>query len=136
MANPNPPPPPVANQFKPGQSGNPLGRHNPAKRLAGEAAWKALRDDFEVNGVQAIIDMREKKPEAYVALVASGLPAEKAIDLTVKRLESLTEEQSRLMAEEIIERHKRRLASAGEPAGVHDSVPAGLPAGAVTSEDR
>ena len=115
--------------FQPGQSGNPLGRHNPAKRLAGEACWKALRDDFEANGVQAIIEMREKKPEAYVALVASGLPVEKAIDLTVNRVESLMEEQARLMAESYLESKRR---SAAGPVGadpVHNSVQAGLPTG-------
>lgn len=122
----------AATQFGPGNQG---GNSNPAKRAVGRAAWNALLADFEENGVQAIIDMREKKPEAYVALAASGLPAEKAVDLTVRRVESLSEEQSRMMAEEIIERHKRRLASAKLAAGVHDSDAAGLPSGTATQED-
>lgn len=115
-------------------SGNPLGRTNPAKRAAGESCWKALLADFTKHGVKAIRDMRENKPEQYVTLVASGLPAEKSIDLNVRNHESLSDEQSRLMAEEILERSKRRLtASAGGANPIHDSVPARLPPRAVTS---
>lgn len=127
MGNPNLPP--VETRFKPGQVANPLGRHNPAKRLAGEACWKALRDDFEANGVEAIIEMRTKKPEAYVALVASGLPAEKALDLTVRKAESLLEEQARLMAESYLESKRRAAVGSPEPDSVHDSVSPGLPTG-------
>lgn len=121
--------PPEESRFKPGQSGNPLGRHNPAKRLAGEACWKALRDDFMENGVDAIIEMRTKKPEAYIALVASGLPAEKALDVTVRKAETLLEEQARLMAESYLESKRRAAAGSPEPNTVHDSVQAGLPTG-------
>lgn len=116
----------VATQFGPG---NPGGNSNPAKRAAGAAAWRALLADFEENGVDAILAMREANPTAYVQLVASGLPAEKALDLTVRKVESLMEEQARMMAESYLESKRR---SAAGPVGadpVHDSVPTGLPTG-------
>ncbi len=133
MANPSIATAGTATRFAPGNAG---GGRNPAKRAAGQACWEALLADFGEHGVQAIIDMRTAKPEQYVSLVASGLPAEKAIDLTVKHAESLSDEQSRLMAEEILERHKRRTASAGLTASVHDSVSTGLPTGPTSPQDR
>lgn len=113
---------------KPGQVLNPEGRTNPAKREAGEKCWKALLEDFVEHGVQAIIDFREANPGAYVQLAASGLPAETKHDLNIHRAESLTEEQTRMMAEEYIEQAKRVAAQlcAPEPVGVHDSLPSGL----------
>src|SRR5215471_11171451 len=71
--NPNPSP---ATRFKPGQSGNPQGRTNHAKREAGERCWKALLADFIAEGEAAIARFREANPGGYVQLVASGLPSE------------------------------------------------------------
>lgn len=117
MPNPNPSP---ATRFKPGNAGGGL---NPAKREAGATCWKELLADFTENGAAAIIAMREANPTAYVQLVASGLPAEKNIDITTRHVESLSEEQARMMAETIIEQSQRRLApSSGGAARVHDSV--------------
>lgn len=133
MANPKLPEVGIETRFGAGKN---MPGANPAKRAVGRAAWNALLADFEENGVQAIIDMREKKPEAYVALAASGLPAEKAVDLTVRRVESLSEEQARMMAEEILERHKRIGTGSELAAGVHDSHAAGLSASAAAPQDQ
>ena len=115
--------------IKPGEVRNPLGRHNPAKRTAGEKCWAALRDDFEVNGVAAIEAMREANPVAYVQLIASGLPAEKAIDLNVRTAESLHDEQARMIAESYLETVRRATAGAEGSDSVHAELPAGLPTG-------
>ena len=115
--------------FAPGQSGNPAGRTNPAKRAAGEACWKALLADFEANGAEAVERLRTEHPREYVALVASGLPAETKADLTVRKGETIHEEQARLIAETFIESRRRAAAVAVEPDPVHGSVPAGLPTG-------
>lgn len=42
----------------------------------GEAFVDALLADWQTNGVQAIIDMRDEKPADYVKVVASLLPKE------------------------------------------------------------
>lgn len=119
---------------KPGEVRNPNGRTDHNKRTAGEKCWKALRDDFEVNGVQAIIDFRTNNPGAYVQLAASGLPAESKV--IHERAESLTEEQARMMAEEYVDRAQRGIAaSPPEPIGVHDSLQAGLQTSERTPQD-
>lgn len=66
----------VGRPFKPGQSGNPAGRPKGARSKLGEAFVDALLNDWQTNGVQAIIDMREDRPGDYVKVVASLLPKE------------------------------------------------------------
>jgi len=63
-------------RFKPGQSGNPAGRPKGARARLGEAFIDALLDDWNKNGVKAIIDMRDERPGDYVKIVASILPKE------------------------------------------------------------
>ena len=98
MSNPNPSP---ATRFTSGPD-NKGGGRNPAKRAAGQACWDALLADFKEFGIPSIIAFREAFPAAYVTLVASGLPIESRREIEVRRVESLSEEQARMMAEEII----------------------------------
>lgn len=62
--------------WKPGQSGNPAGRPKGARAKLGEAFIDALLDDWNKNGVQAIIKMRDEKAGDYVKVIASILPKE------------------------------------------------------------
>lgn len=62
--------------WKPGQSGNPAGRPKGARSKLGEAFVDALLADWQKNGVQAVIDMREERPGDYVKVIASLLPKE------------------------------------------------------------
>lgn len=64
--------------FKPGQSGNPNGRPKGARSRIAEFYLTQLEADFRVNGVAAIIKMREEKPVEYVKAVAACVP--KAFD--------------------------------------------------------
>jgi hypothetical protein len=67
--------------FKPGQSGNPKGRPKGARNRLGTAFLKALESDFNQFGSQAIIQVREKKPEVYMRVVADLLPKEANINV-------------------------------------------------------
>ncbi len=61
-------------KFKPGQSGNPLGRPKGARSRLGEAFIAALADDFDKHGVAAISTVRDERPHEYLKVVASLLP--------------------------------------------------------------
>lgn len=64
--------PPVEHRFKPGNPGRPKGSRN----KLGEDFLKALHADFEENGVEAIAQVREEKPDQYLKVIASILPKE------------------------------------------------------------
>ena len=67
--------------FKPGQSGNPKGRPKDARNRLGTQFLEALESDFNQHGAQAIVLVREKKPEIYIRVVADLLPKEANINV-------------------------------------------------------
>ena len=67
--------------FKPGQSGNPKGRPKGARNRLGTQFLVALEADFNKFGAQAIAQVREKKPEVYIKVVADLLPKEANINV-------------------------------------------------------
>ena len=68
--------------FKPGQSGNPVGRPEGSKNRVNEDFLGALADDFAVHGPTAIVQMREKDPGGYIRVVAALVPTESKVDVT------------------------------------------------------
>ncbi len=63
-------------RFKPGQSGNPAGRPKGARSKLADAFIDALYEDFKINGIASIKDMRDARPGDYVKVLASILPKE------------------------------------------------------------
>ena len=67
--------------WKPGRSGNPKGRPKGARNRLGTEFLEALEADFNQFGSQAIAQVREKKPEVYMRVVADLLPREANINV-------------------------------------------------------
>lgn len=79
-------------RFLAGNSGN-GGRPKGARNKLGEAFLKALQEDFDAHGVEAIVQTRETKPEVYVRVVAGLLPSEHT--LNINRNEELSDDELR-----------------------------------------
>jgi hypothetical protein len=67
--------------FQPGQSGNPKGRPKGARNRLGTQFLEALEADFKQHGAEAIEQVRQKKPEVYIKVVADLLPKEANINV-------------------------------------------------------
>lgn len=78
-----------AARFKPGQSGNPVGRVKGSRNRLGEDFLTALHEDFQEHGVVAIREVRQNRPQDYLKVIASLLPKE----LKVTTESDLTDEQ-------------------------------------------
>jgi hypothetical protein len=69
-------PKPSAQQWRPGQSGNPQGRPIGSRNKLNEKFILALHDDFAKHGPAVIEKVRETRPEIYLKVIASILPRE------------------------------------------------------------
>lgn len=76
--------------FQAGVSGNPRGRPKGSRHKLGEDFLKALQQDFATHGANAIVEVREARPQDYLKIIASILPKE--IDLSGE-VEVVTKEQ-------------------------------------------
>ena len=77
--------------WKPGQSGNPAGRPKGSRHKLSEDFIRALAEDFENHGKDAIVKMREDRPGDYIRVIASLVP--KDLNLNVNEYEHWTDEQ-------------------------------------------
>lgn len=89
----------AATRFAPGNPGRPKG----ARNKLGEAFIEALNDDFSKHGVQAIIEVRETKPDQYLKVIASLMP--KDVNLNI------TDDTSEMSDDELAERIQRLTAA-------------------------
>lgn len=87
MANPHPLP---ANQFKPGQSGNPGGKPVNARNSLNASFLKALSKEFNEYGEDAIRQVREKDPSTFIKVLAALQPKEMEI---TRYMDGITDEQ-------------------------------------------
>jgi metal-dependent amidase/aminoacylase/carboxypeptidase family protein len=75
-------------------------------------------------------EMTPSQVQAANILLRKVVPDKAEVEATIRKVESLTDEQSRLAAEEMIEsaRHRNQLRQA-QPDRVHDAVSPGLSSG-------
>jgi len=72
---------------------NRAGRPKGARNKLGEDFVNALRDDFNVHGVQAIEKVRADRPHEYLKIIAGLLPQK--TELTINEFDAMDERQLR-----------------------------------------
>jgi hypothetical protein len=72
-----------AHWFKPGQSGNPLGRKKGSRNALATDFLRAMAEDFAKNGAEAIRRVRDEKPDVYLKVCADLIPRELTVDASV-----------------------------------------------------
>jgi hypothetical protein len=65
---------PRGRPFQPGNNANPKGRPKGSRNKVSEDYVAALAADFEANGVEVIVRLREEDPRAYIKCVADLVP--------------------------------------------------------------
>jgi hypothetical protein len=88
-----------AHLYRPGQSGNPLGRPKGSRNRLGEDFLRALADDFAEHGSEAIEDVRINSPKDYLKVIASLLPKGVELDVLVEASPQLKIELSKFVAD-------------------------------------
>lgn len=80
---------PVGVPFQKGNGGRPKGSRN----ALGEAFLEAMHEDFQAHGVEAIVKVREEKPDAYLKVIASILP--KDLNVNINNMDALSDDELR-----------------------------------------
>lgn len=97
-------------QFKPGQSGNPLGASITSRQAISEKFLKALDKDFKQHGKAVIATVRKTEPATYLRVVAGLLPAKVDLDLQSGSAATRSLEQVQADIQQAIEQRARQLA--------------------------
>jgi hypothetical protein len=111
----------LAPAWKPGESGNPAGRGIGSRNKLNEKFITDLYNSWQQHGAQVIEEVREKRPEIYLKVVASVLPREMHV-----RSESLFAEIPDGQLDQLLVEVRRQLAArAGVSDGAGGSAPVG-----------
>lgn len=102
---------PKTGQFLVGHSGN-GGRKKGARSKLGEAFLEAMHDDFNENGPETIVRVREERPHEYLKVIASLLPRDVKLEIDASQafqdmLEALGEISNAGLAARIDRQRKR-----------------------------
>src|SRR6516164_3429750 len=111
-------PKPSAPQWQPGQSGNPKGRPIGSRNKLNEKFILALHDDFAKHGPAVIAEVRQKRPEMYLKVIASILPRELHFK-SANTFDGISDEELNDTLESI-----RRVIAARAPIGTSPGEPA------------
>jgi hypothetical protein len=72
---------PVAVRWKPGQSGNPLGRPQGSRNKLSEDVLATLAADWAAGGAETVARVRATDPSTYLRVVASILPKDVLVNV-------------------------------------------------------
>ena len=94
--------------WKPGQSGNPMGRPKGAKNKVSEKFLENLQDNWEKHGVDALEKAAESDPMQYVKMVASLVPRElkqeTSINISfIEALKQINQSETELLNEPVFD---------------------------------
>lgn len=115
-------------KFQPGQSGNPKGRPRGSRNeaikqadAAFDAAFEAIKNDPEHGLVNWA---KQNKTDFYKLYAAKRLtPPVQEAHIVYEDAETFTEEQTRVMAEGVIESIRSKRSGANQPDSVHGPLP-------------
>ena len=94
--------------WKPGQSGNPMGRPKGAKNKVSEKFLENLQDNWEKHGVNALEKAAVNDPMQYVKMVASLVPRElkqeTSINISfIEALKQINQSETELLNEPVFD---------------------------------
>ena len=70
--------------WKPGQSGNPLGRPVGARNKLSEDFLNALHEEFQEHGKAAVEKVRLERPMEFLKIIASLVPREMNLNINLR----------------------------------------------------
>lgn len=80
---------PTTGRFVSGNIGG--GRSKGSRNKLGEMFLDALHDDFQKHGVDAIVKVRDDRPQDYLRVIASLMP--KDLNINVNNLDAATDDE-------------------------------------------
>ena len=94
--------------WKPGQSGNPMGRPKGSKNKISEKFLENLQDNWEKHGIGALEKAAENDPMQYVKMVASLVPRElkqeTSINISfIEALKQINQSETELLNEPVFD---------------------------------